>query len=73
MTTVYPTTATGAHGNSGDKSAGKDGFSREGVEMSKNKQKVSLRMRLGLRCRRFESGHSDQKSAENDVFRPTFC
>ena len=27
---------------------------------------------LGLRCRRFESGHSDQKSAENEVFRPTF-
>ena len=27
---------------------------------------------LGLRCRRFESGHSDQKSAENEVFSPTF-
>ena len=27
---------------------------------------------LGLRCRRFESGHSDQKSVENEVFHPTF-
>ena len=27
---------------------------------------------LGLRCRRFEPCHSDQKSAENEVFRPTF-
>ena len=26
LTTVYPTTATGAHGNSGGKSAGKDVF-----------------------------------------------
>jgi len=28
LTTVYPTTATGADGNNGDKSAGKDVFSR---------------------------------------------
>ena len=28
--------------------------------------------RLGRRCRRFESCHSDEKSAENEVFRPTF-
>ena len=27
---------------------------------------------LGLRCRRFEPCHSDQKSAENEVFRPAF-
>ena len=27
---------------------------------------------LGPRCRRFESCHPDQKSAENEVFRPTF-
>ena len=27
---------------------------------------------LGLRCRRFESGHSDQKSVENKVFSPHF-
>ena len=27
---------------------------------------------LGRRCRRFESCHSDQKSAENEAFCPTF-
>ena len=29
LTTVYPTDMTGAHGNSGDKSAGKDVFQSE--------------------------------------------
>ena len=28
--------------------------------------------RLGRRCRRFEPCHSDQKSAEDEVFHPTF-
>ena len=46
MTTVYPTTATGVHGNNGDKSAGKDVFSsgkrREGAERSGEHQRESV-------------------------------
>ena len=41
LTTVYPTTATGAHGNSGGKSAGKDVFlsgkGRKRLEISGNR------------------------------------
>ena len=41
LTTVYPTDTTGAHGNSGDKSAGKDVFSsgkgRKCLEISENR------------------------------------
>ena len=33
---------------------------------------VGSARRLGRRCRRFESCHSDQKSAENEAFCPTF-
>ena len=55
LTTVYPTTATGAHGNSGDKTAGKDVFlSGKG------------RKRLGISGNRYSGFLWEQDAAGSD-------
>ncbi len=61
LTTVYPTSTHGAHGNSGDKSAGKDVFgSRKEAETARNKRKQVLRNSLGPGGTEFKSPHFDQ-------------
>ena len=45
---------------------------RKRLKTIENQQKPSPRIGLGRRCRRFESCHSDQKSAETSLFRLVF-